>query len=143
MSDTIGSRLARSSVDSKVVHSAGALHIALGVGFGAGAVVALLHYVRHGELPMTPWGFRAFEGGPFQLIDSGRFTVLGWTLVVVSALDVLAGLWLWQGRRRGLRLGLATAAPAFGLSVCFALPFLFVGVSIRLVLAVAGRKHLK
>jgi hypothetical protein len=143
MTDATRSRFADSSVDARAVHGAGALHIALGVGFGIGALVAISHYARHGELPMTPWGFRALGGGPFEQLGPVPFTALGWSLVLVSALDVLAGIWLLQGRRRGLRLGLATAAPAFGLSVGFALPFLLVGVPIRLALVVAGRRHLR
>ena len=143
MTDAVESRPADPSGDLKSVRSAAALHVVLGAGFGVGTVLALTHFARHGELPMTPWGFRALGGGPFEQLDSGRFTALGLSLVVVSALDVLAGTWLWQGRRRGLRLGLATAAPAFGLSVGFALPFLLVGVPIRLALAVAGRRHLR
>lgn len=143
MTDAVESRFASPSGDTKVVRSAAALHVVLGVGFGVGTVLALTHFARYGELPMTPWGFRALGGGPFEQLDSGRFTALGWSLVVVSALDVLAGIWLWQGRRRGLRLALATAAPALGLSVGFALPFLLVGVPIRLALAVAGRRHLR
>jgi hypothetical protein len=143
MMDTVESRFAQPIGGLMAVRSAGALHIALGVGFGVGAVVALFHNTRHGELPMTPWGFRAFEGGPFELLASGRFTPLGWLLVAVSALDVLAGIWLWQGHRRGLRLGLATTAPALGVSAAFALPLLLVGVPIRIALAVAGSRRLR
>ena len=38
---------------------AGIVYLVLRIGFGAGAVVTLLHFARHGELPMTPWGFRS------------------------------------------------------------------------------------
>ena len=143
MTDATGSRFADSSLDGRVIRSAGVLHVALGGGFGIGAVWALAHLARHGELPMTPWGFRALGGGPFEQLSPGPFTALAWSLVVVSALDILAGIWLLQGRRRGLRLGLATAAPTFGISVGFALPFLLVGVPIRLALMVAGRRRLR
>ena len=118
------------------------MYVALGAGFGVGTVLTLWHLARHGELPMTPWGFRSLAGGPFEQLGSERFAVLGWLLVGVSALDVLAGIWLWKGRRRGLLLGLATTAPAVGLAVGFALPFLLVGVPIRICLALAGRRHL-
>jgi hypothetical protein len=52
-------------------------------------------------------------------------------------------MWLWQGRRRGLRLGLATSIPAVVLGAGFALPFVLVGVPIRVALALAGRRHLR
>jgi hypothetical protein len=58
----------------------------------------------------------------------------------VCALDVLAGVWLWKGRARGARLGLATDVPALVLGVGFALPFLLAGVPIRAALVIAGRK---
>ena len=69
---------------------AGAVYLALGIGFGAGALVTLLNFARHGELPMTPWGFRSMSG-PFEGLGAGRFSVLGWSLVAVCALDAVAG----------------------------------------------------
>jgi hypothetical protein len=116
-------------------------YLALGVGFGVGAVVTLSHLRQTGELPMTPWGFRSMSG-PFEGLGPDRFAALGWTLVGVCALDAVAGVWLWQGRRRGLRLGLATTAPALALGTGFALPFLLVGVPIRVALLMAGRRAL-
>jgi hypothetical protein len=121
---------------------AGANYLVLGVGFGAGAVVTLLHLTRHGELPMTPWGFRSMSG-PFEGLGAGRFSMLGWSLVAVCALDALAGIWLWQGRRRGARLGMVTSPVALILGAGFALPFLLVGVPIRLALTWAGRRSLR
>jgi hypothetical protein len=63
---------------------AGAIYLALGLGFGAGAVVTLLHFARHGELPMTPWGFRSMSG-PFEELGAGRFSMLGWVFAAVCA----------------------------------------------------------
>jgi hypothetical protein len=116
-------------------------YLALGIGFGVGTVVTLLHLDRHGELPMTPWGFRSLDG-PFVQLGVERFKALGWALVGVCTLDVVAGVWLWQGRRRGARLGLATSPFALALGAGFALPFLLVGVPIRVALALAGRRSL-
>jgi hypothetical protein len=88
------------------------------------------HLERTGELPMSPFGFRSFSG-PFDQLGQEAFTALGWTLVAVSALDVLAGAWLWQRKRRGARLGLATTPIAFALGFGFALPFLLLLVLLR------------
>lgn len=121
---------------------AGAVYLALGIGFGAGAVVTLLHLARHGELPMTPWGFRSMSG-PFEDLGAERFSMLGWSFVAVCAIDVLAGIWLWQGRSRGARLGVVTSSLAFILGLGFALPFLLLGVPIRLALTWAGRGSLR
>jgi hypothetical protein len=72
-----------------------------------------------------------------------RFTALGWALVGVCALDVVAGIWLWQGRRPGARLGLATTPLALALGAGFALPFLLAGAPIRAALVLAGRRSLR
>ena len=121
---------------------AGAVYLALGIGFGAGAVVTLLHLARHGELPSTPWGFRSMSG-PFEGLGAGQFSMLGWSFAAVCALDALAGIWLWQGRSRGAKLGMVTSPLAFILGAGFALPFLLLGVPIRLGLTWAGRGSLR
>jgi hypothetical protein len=41
--------------------------------------------------------------------------------VGVCALDVVAGVWLWQGRQRGANLGLATTPLTLALGAGFAL----------------------
>lgn len=58
-------------------------------------------------------------------------------------MDVVAGIWLWQGRRRGAWLGLATTPLALGLGAGFALPFLLVGAPIRALLVLAGWRRLR
>jgi hypothetical protein len=96
--------------------------ILVALGFGGTMPIALAHLHREGELPMTPWGFRAFAGGPFEQLGLVRFTLLGAALMGVSALNAVAGLWLVQGRRRGAIAGLALAPFATVLGVGFALP---------------------
>ena len=118
------------------------MYLVLGLGFGAGTVITLAYLARDGELPMTPWGFRSLSG-PFERLGPGPFIALGWALVGVCVMDSVAGIWLWQGRRRGGLLGLATTPLAFVLGVGFALPFLLVGVPIRVALVLAGRRSLR
>ena len=93
----------------------------------------LSHLARTGELPMSPFGFRSLSG-PFERLGYDTFTVLGWALVVVCAVDVLAGIWLWQGQRRGARLGLVMTPFVLILGVGFALPFLLLLAAVRAVL---------
>jgi hypothetical protein len=122
--------------------AAGVLSALLGVGFGAAMVISLDRLARGRELPMTPFGFRAFEGGPFDRLPPAAFTSMGWLLVATCALDVLAGVWLWKGQPRGARLALASSPVSFALSLGFALPFLLIGVPIRAGLILVGRKRL-
>ncbi|HEX5147877.1 MAG TPA: hypothetical protein VFW02_02265, partial [Candidatus Limnocylindrales bacterium] len=93
----------------RAIRASAVLHVALGIGFGAGAAITVRHLERTGELPMTPFGFRSLSGGPFEALPQPTFVVLGWALVIVGALDVLAGAWLWRGDARGARLSLVTS----------------------------------
>ncbi len=121
---------------------AGVIQVALGLGFGIGSAVTMRHLAAHGELPMTPFGFRSMAG-PFEQLGSERLAQLGWAFVVVCAADVIAGVWHWQRRRRGLLLGLLTAPPGFALALGFALPFMLIGLPLRVLLALAGRRSLR
>jgi hypothetical protein len=127
---------------SRAIRGAAVLHVALGLGFGIGAIWTMRHFGEHGELPMTPWGFRSMAG-PFNSLPAAPFTVLGWGLAATCAVDVLAGTWLWQGRRRGAFAGLATNLVGLVLGSGFALPFLLAGIPIRAALVLAGRSALR
>ena len=129
--------------DSRLIRAAAGMYVALGLGFGLGTVITLERFRQTGELPMTPFGFRSLAGGPFEQLTPDQFTALGWALVGVCALDVGAGVWLWQGRRKGAVLGLVTDPIAFALGAGFALPFMLVGVPIRAALVLAGRRSLR
>ena len=126
----------------ETARAAAIVSIVVGAGFGIGSAVTLTHLEREGELPMTPFGFRSMSG-PFEGISTSAFQALGWTLVAACTLDVVAGVWLWRGRRRGGLLSLATAPVEIVLGVGFALPFLLLGVPIRTVLVLAGRRGLR
>jgi hypothetical protein len=112
----VGSSPAAATDRWRAFRVAAGIHLFLGTAFGASIPFVLAHLARHGELPMSPFGWRLMAG-PFEQLGPERFTTLGWALVGVSALDVVAGIWLWQGRRRGL--GLATNVPAFVLGAGF------------------------
>ena len=104
-----------------MVRAAALSFILEAAGFGLAMPIALAHLHRTGELPMTPWGFRAFAG-PFEKLGHDQFAALGWTLVAALSVDVLAGVWLWRGQRRGARLGLAMTPVVLALASGFALP---------------------
>lgn len=123
----------------RALRVAAALHVLLGLGLAVGSAPVLVYFARNGELPMSPFGWR-WMAGPVEQLGPVPFMALGWTLVAV--LDVVAGRWLWHGRRRGLQLGVATNACAFALGLGFALPALIVGVPLRAALVWAGRDSL-
>lgn len=117
-----------------------------GIGFAVSVAAVLVYDAARGELPMTPFGWRLM-GGPFQQIGTDTLTppgrVLAGTLIGVSILDVVAGIWLRQGRRNGARVGLATTPMSFALGVAFALPFLLIVPPIRALLALASWRSLR
>ena len=105
-----------------------------GIGWAVATLAVLLYHREHGELPMTPFGWRLL-GGPYPEIGTERLTPLGWALawllIGVSLVDVLIGRWLWQGRRRGAVLGLVMAPVSFALGWLFALPYLILMAPVR------------
>ncbi len=125
-----------------MVRAAALSFILEAAGFGLAMPIALAHLNRTGELPMTPWGFRAFAG-PFEKLGHDQFAALGWTLVAALPVDVLAGVWLWRGQRRGARLGLAMTPVVLALASGFALPLMLIAVPIRAVLVIIGRRDLR
>jgi hypothetical protein len=132
---------AASQSGARAIRAAAALYVFLGLAFGIGSVPVLVHFARHGELPMSPFGWRYMDG-PFVQLGAEGFTALGWTLVGLSAIDVAAGIWLWQGHRGGFRLALATDVPVLCLGLGFGLPLLLLGVPVRTALAIASRRNL-
>jgi hypothetical protein len=123
------------------LRAAAALEVALAATFGAASAWAIGHFRKHRELPMTPFGFRALSG-PFEALGNRAFELLGAALVAVCGVDLIAGMLVWQRRRVGVGLGLVVAVPQFMLALGFALPFLIVGIPIRIALALAGRRAL-
>lgn len=122
---------------------AAALYIFLGIAFGASVPWVLISFASTGELPVT-FGFRSLAGGPLEYLSAELFMAAGWFLVAISAIDVVAGVLLWRGRRVGAVIGLVTDPPALALGWGFALPLLVIGVPIRAALAItslaAGRR---
>jgi hypothetical protein len=112
------------------------------LGFGVAMPLALAHRARTGHLPMTPWGFRAFEGGPFDRLDPTAFASLGWALVGVCAANAVAGTWLWRHERRGAVLGLAMTPPTLALGTGYLLPLMLIQIPIRAAIVAAAWRGL-
>jgi hypothetical protein len=125
------------------LRAAGWLSIALGLAFGGAMMISLEHLARRDELPMTPFGFRAFGGGPFDALGRRGFVAAGCVLIGCAIADVIAGRWLVTGRARGARLATITTPLDIVLGVGFALPFLLVAVPIRAALIARGRRGLR
>src|SRR6188508_696079 len=97
----LSERADRSGGEAK---AAGLSHVLPALGFGIPTPFVLRYLARTNELPMTPFGFRS-HSGPFEKLGRDGFTALGGVLMVSCLIDVVAGAWLWRGRRRGAILG--------------------------------------
>jgi hypothetical protein len=113
-----------------------------GLGFGIGALVTIRHLAEHGELPMTPWGFRAFDG-PAVRLGPEAVTALLWLITAACAVDVAAGVGIWQRRRTAALVGVATTPVQLALGAGFLLPFLLAAIPLRLGSLAAGRRQLR
>ena len=120
------------------------LYFVPGLGFAISILLVLAYLDRRGELPMTPFGWRLM-GSTVPGMGADQLTPLGWSLawvlIGVSAVDVATSRWLWQGRRRGRVIGLATTPVSFGLGLLFQLPFLIVVAPLRAGLVIADSRR--
>jgi hypothetical protein len=117
------------------------LYFVPGLGIAISTLLILAYQHWRGELPMTPFGWRLMGStvpgmGADQLTPTG--TALAWVLIGVSAVDVATSRWLWQDRRRGTVVGLATTPVSFGLGLLFMVPFLLVVPPLRAGLMIVG-----
>jgi hypothetical protein len=117
------------------------LYVFLGLAFGLSVPWVLLFLAENGHLPML-FGFRSL-GGPLENLGRAPFVVAGWMLVAVSLLDVIVGVFLWRGSRRGALIALMTDPIVLALGWGFALPLLLIGVPVRAVLLVAVLRRIR
>jgi hypothetical protein len=125
---------------STVERAAAVVLAATGLGFGVPTPVVLDHLRRTGELPMTPFGFRAMSG-PFERLAPEAFSALLVALGVVCAADVAAGVLVWRGDPRGRRLAALATPPGIVLGLGFALPFYLAAIPVWSALLLVGRRR--
>ena len=101
--------------------AAGWISIFLGLGFGIPCLFAIRHLSETGQV-WTFMGFPTYGGGPFE--DAGIRSSAGLlaAFVVVCALEVLAGRWLWKRQRRGVTLAFGLLPFELVFWIGFALP---------------------
>lgn len=122
--------------------AAGLSYVLPALGFGIPTPLVMAYLARSGVLPMTPFGFRAHDG---PIAQSGQeiFMAAGVVLIVSCAIDTVAGLLLWRGRRSGAVLGLAATPLTLAMTIGFAFPLLFAAIPIRLVLTALAWPRLR
>ena len=120
------------------------LYFVPGLGFAISTLLIFAYQERRGELPMTPFGWRLM-GSTVPGMGADRLSTIGtalaWLLIGVSAVDAAAGRWLWQDRRLGRVVGLATTPVSLGLGLLFQLPFLIVVAPLRAALVIVDSRR--
>jgi hypothetical protein len=125
---------------SRTERAAAVVLVEAGLGFGAATPIVLEHLRRTGELPMTPWGFRAMSG-PFERLGPEAFSALVVAMAAVCAADVAAGILIWRDDPRGPRLAAIATPPGMVLGLGFALPFYLAAIPVWSALLVVGRRR--
>jgi len=112
------------------------------IGFAVFTVPVALHLAERGELPRL-FGIPLLGGGFFERFGVGVFVALLMGFAVVCALEVLAGVLLWNGQRSGgiLALILLPVAGVFWLG--FALPLPPLNAAVRTALVVLNWSSLQ
>jgi len=124
------------------VRIAAVIFILNGLGFGLSALPVIRYVLRYQDLPTVLFGIRSFSG-PFERFGWPTFTLLLGIFAALSLLEVLAGIWLWQGLTRGAVLGLVLSGVNMIFWIGFALPFAIIGGPIRVILTVLGWRSLQ
>ena len=137
MSDT------RAVADSTGLTKAASLSYVLpALAFGIPTPFVMAYLARNGELPMTPFGFRAHDG-PFAQAGQDAFMAAGAVLIISAAIDTIAGALVWRGAARGAVLGLAATPLTLAMTIGFAFPLLFVAIPVRLALTARAWPRLR
>lgn len=108
------------------------LFFAVGLGFGISAFPVLRYIGRNGDLPVV-LGIRAFSG-PFERLGLDAFSRLLVAFGVLSLLEVLPGIWIWQGLKKGAYVGMLLSAINLPFWIGFSLPIPLVLGPLRVLL---------
>jgi hypothetical protein len=126
------------SSELTAVRGAAALLWVVAAGFGLYAFPAAAHLIQHRELPMTPFGFRAYSGGWFERFSPEMFAILLGVFVGLCAVEAFAGWLLWTGSRAGGTLTFVLLPLEIVFWTGFAVPIPPVAAVLRLGLLVLG-----
>lgn len=122
---------------SSVTRVAAGLAWFSGLGFGLPAVVGLRYFAQHHEI-WTFLGFPTYGGGPFERWGIETSVPLLAGFIVVCAVELAVGAFLWSGRPSALWLALALLPFELAYWIGFALPFGPILGAIRTALVIAA-----
>ncbi|HEV2137828.1 MAG TPA: hypothetical protein VGR53_03235 [Nitrososphaerales archaeon] len=120
------------------------LFLFFGLGIAVSTPFILGYIIRTGTGPIA-FGIEFLHGNTliWDLWGFNAGLVLGLALGVVSALEAVAGFWLWQSLKKGGKLGITLQIPNLFFAVGFAIPLLYVLPPVTTVLIASKWKNLR
>jgi hypothetical protein len=138
----LGTTAPAASRRSPAITTASLLYLIVGLGTAASEIPAIAYMVQSRTLPVV-FGI-PLMGSTFSERLGIDFTIRAAVVfTVVSALEALAGYWLWKSDRRGGRLGLVLLPVAVFFWILFEIPAGIIVGPARLVALALGWKTLR
>jgi hypothetical protein len=109
------------------------------LGFGLPGIYGTWYFADRGEV-WTFLGFPTYGDGPFEQIGLDTSVLLLVAFLLVCALEVVLGWWLWRGRSGGRLFSLVLLPVELAFWIGFALPFgPLAGIARTALVLVGGR----
>jgi hypothetical protein len=126
----------------RAIRIAALLFFLTGIGWPLGGLAVTLHMIRTGTRPLV-FGIHALEGPWTAVYDHQAIVVLHAIFLALTAVELLAGYWLWKFARKGAVLGLALQPLEAIFWYGFALPIPPLMGLLKMVLLASGWKRLR
>ena len=127
---------------SPAIMAASLLFLVFGLGFLLANVPIIAHMISRRSFPVV-FGIPLMGSSYTERLGMDFMIAASVIFQVVSALDVLAGYWLWKSDKRGVRLGLALLPIGLPFWILFQLPIFLVLGPLRAIALAIGWKSLR
>lgn len=118
------------------------LYVATGLGYSLGTIPVSMHLMRNRTLPEF-LGIRFFEGGFIERRGIDAVIVASLALIVLGAVFVIVGFWLWNSMRLGGILALVLFPFVMLVSVGSLAPVPMVLEPVKMLLVLVGWSSLR
>ncbi len=130
---------------SPSITAASVLFLLFGFGMALADPPLLAYIAYYRTAPVLPLIGDVLDGRTLIGMLGGLNAVIamGFVLVAVAIVEVVAGFWLWKSLKRGGKLGIALVPLNLFFAVGFAIPILYVLAPLRTILLASGWKSLR
>ena len=138
----VSTRNAAAPPRSLAVTVASLLFLVFGLGFLLANMPVIAHMISQRRFPVV-FGIPLMGSSYTESLGMDFMIAASVVFQGVSALDVLAGYWLWKSDKRGVRLGLALLPIGLPFWILFQLPIFLVLGPLRAIALAIGWKSLR